>query len=94
MNNRQKAKHWKRLYEEHMAKPVPVVYQTVTPNHYTIKHYLNDVEYATCMDRPDLFKNLIVDRICRDIRPVIEQNFITEKDIYTDRYIYSFDFYV
>lgn len=93
MNARQKAKHFKRLYEEALTKkPYPVVYKTILPEHYKVQ---------MCMDMRDiennphvLLKIHIENRILQEIRPLIWDNLITEKDRDTNKYRYSLDIWM
>ena len=94
MNNRQKAKHWKRLYEEALPKkPYPVVYQTILPKHYRIQQ-LMDRDIAYSQDNPELLKTHIENRILQELRPLIWDNLITEKDRYMNKYRYSLDIWM
>lgn len=95
MNNRQKAKHFKRLYEEALSKkPYPVVYKTILPKHYKISQMVDARDIAYLQDNPKLLKTHIENRILQELRPLIWDNLITEKDIYTDKYRYSLDIWM
>ena len=90
MNARQKAKHFKRLYEEALPKkPYPVVYKTISPKHYRIQQ-LMDRDIVYLQDNPQLLKTHIENRILQELRPLIWDNLITEKD----RYRYSLDIWM
>ena len=94
MNNRQKAKHWKRLYEESLSKkPYPVVYKTLLPKHYRVQYSIDAKELAY-IQLPEAMKNHIENRLLQYIRPLIWDSIRTEKDIYTDKYIYSLDIWM
>lgn len=93
MNARQKAKHFKRLYEESLPKkPYPVIYQTYSEQHYRIRHAIEcrDIAYA----EPTLLKTHIENGILREMRPLIWDRLKTEKDLYTDKIIYSLDIWM
>ena len=92
MNARQKAKHFKRLYEESLPKkPYPMVYQTTLPKHYRVQQLIDmrDVYYS--QDSSQLRKTIIENRILQELRPLIWDNLIIEKDKYVDIYRYSLD---
>jgi hypothetical protein len=91
MNARQKAKHYKKLYEEILSRPLPVIYQTTTPTHYRARLMMNNRDIAYGEQSPSLLKTHIENGILRELRPMIWDNLKTEKDIYTDKYIYSLD---
>lgn len=94
MNNRQKAKRFKRLYEEILKKPCPVAYKTMLPKHYRISQmiYIRDMVYL--QDNPQLLKTHIENRILQEIRPLIWDNLISDRDIYTGAYRYSLDIWM
>lgn len=95
MNARQKAKHFKRLYEEALPKkPYPVVYQTLFPKHY-IAQYSIDMDYASdaCVDSRVL-KAVVEDRILHELRPLIWDNLIVEKDIDSRKCRYALDIWL
>lgn len=94
MNARQKAKHFKRLYEEHLKKPCPVVYKTSLPKHYRIQHIADARNIAYAQDNPQMLKTHIENGILRELRPLIWDNLKCEKDIYTDKYRYTLDVWV
>ena len=92
MNARQKAKHFKRLYEESLPKkPYPVIYQTYTGQHYRIRHAIECRDIAYAESNPTLLKTHIENGILREMRPLIWDRLKTEKDLYTDKIIYSLD---
>lgn len=93
MNARQKAKHFKRLYEEALPKkPYPVVYKTILPRHYKVEVCM-DMRDIVYLD-PQLLKIHIENRILQEIRPMIWDNLITEKDRDTNKPIYSLDIWM
>ena len=95
MNNRQKAKHWKRLYEESLPKkPYPVVYKTILPKHYRISHLIDARDIAYAQDTPQLLKTLIENRMLQELKPLIWDNLKTERDLYSDKYRYWLDIWV
>ena len=44
MNNRQKAKHFKRLYEQGLQKPYPVEIRTLPLKHFTARYSISKSE--------------------------------------------------
>lgn len=94
MNARQKAKHFKRLYEEALPKkPYPVVYKTLS-EHHMILAMIDARDIAYLQDNPQLLKTHIENRILQGLRPLIWDNLKTEKDKYLDKYIYSLDIWM
>lgn len=91
MNLRQKAKHFKKLYEDALPKkPYPVIYETYRAKHYIVRHMVDkrEIDYAPS---PQLFQTQIENSILRELRPVIRDNLKAEKDLYTNKIIYSLD---
>jgi hypothetical protein len=94
MNARQKAKHFKRLYEETLPKkPYPVVYKTLC-EHHRILAMIDARDIAYLQDNPQLLKTHIENRILQGLRPLIWDNLKTEKDKCLDKYIYSLDIWM
>ena len=83
MNNRQKAKHFKRLYEMGLPKkPYPVVYEHVDLQHYKAQ---------TVTERWDEVPMYVIeDKLVQNIREILKENIKIEHDIY-DRNVYSLD---
>lgn len=95
MNARQKAKHFKRLYETSLPKkPYPVVYKTLLPRHYRIAQLIDAHDIVYAQDTPQLLKTHIENRILQELRPLIWDNLIVESDRYTQKYIYSLDIWI
>lgn len=95
MNARQKAKHFKRLYEESLPKkPYPVIYQTCFGQHYRIRHAIDSREIAYVESSSTLLKTHIENGILRELRPLIWDNLKAEKDIESDKVIYSLDIWM
>ena len=95
MNARQKAKHFKRLYEEALPKkPYPVVYKTILPRHYRIELLIDKRDIFYSQDNPQLLKTHIENRILQELRPLILDNLKTEKVYYSDKYRYWLDIWV
>ena len=95
MNARQKAKHFKRLYEESLPKkPYPVVYQTILPKHYRVSQMIDAREIAYAQDTPQLMRTHIENRILQELRPLIWDNLKVELDRYINKYRYSLDIWM
>ena len=95
MNARQKAKHFKRLYEEALPKkPYPVVYKTILPKHYRVQHLIDMKDIVYLQDKPQLLKTHIENGILRELRPFIWDNLKVEKDTCTDKYRYWLDLWM
>lgn len=95
MNTRQKAKHFKRLYEESLPKkPYPIVYKTILPKHYRISQLIDARDIAYAAVSPQLKKTLIENRILQELRPLIWDNLKTEKDLDFGNYRYWLDIWV
>ena len=93
MNLRQKAKHFKKLYEDALAKPYPVIYESHRAKHYRVRHMIDKREIAYAPS-PQLLQTQIENSILRELRPLIRDNLIAEKDSYTNKIIYSLDFWM
>jgi len=92
MNLRQKAKHFKKLYEDALpTKPYPVIYETRGAKHYRVHNMVDERDIAYAQQTPQLLKTHIENGILRELRPIIWDNLKTEKDLYTDKIIYSLD---
>lgn len=73
MNNRQKAKHFKRLYEMGLPKKRPLLFQRTTLKHYgvAVRVPLWDEGYPMCRVEDDLIHNL---------RDILKENIKEEID--------------
>lgn len=81
MNARQKAKHFKRLYEESLPKkPYPVIHETVPLKHYRLEQFIDTKEVYYTEDKKQLLRTLIENRILKELRPLIYENIIVEKE--------------
>lgn len=92
MNLRQKAKRYKKLYEDILPKkPYPVVYVERAEKHYRVCREVSERELAYADVNPQRIRNSIENSIIRELRPYIWNNLKTEKDSYTGAIIYSLD---
>lgn len=95
MNLRQKAKRFKRLYEDALPrKPYPVVIKTAHNKHFRARYTLDHADMKYALDNPVLLKTHIENRILNELRPIIWDNLIVEKDEKTDKYIYTLDVFM
>lgn len=92
MNARQKAKHFKKLYEQGLPKkPYPVVYKTIMPKHFRIEQLVDMVDINCAQDSTQMLKTHIEHKIFQLLKPLIWENLKTEKDLYTGKLIYRLD---
>ena len=94
MNNRQKAKHFKQLYEKTLAqKYYPEVIRIDN-----IKHCRVSAGFSPdlIINEPDqeLISNLVMKKITDQMRPIIKDHVITRFDNIMGVYRVSFDFWV
>lgn len=95
MNLRQKAKRFKKLYEESLPKkPYPVVHSTTSLKHYKVQQSIDSRDILYIQDDLQIMKSVIENRILQELRPLIFDNLIVEHDLYTDTYRYSLDIWM
>ena len=95
MNLRQKAKRFKRLYEESLPKKTyPVVIKTILPKHHRVQLLMDIRDKIYFQDNPQLQKAHIENRILEELRPLIWDNLMTEQDIYMCKYRYTLDIWM
>lgn len=97
MNLRQKAKRFKKLYEEIIPKkPYPVVYKTTLPKHYRIQKSIDARDLYNSQDNLQLLKTIIANGILQELRPLIVNNLKVERERgeYFDIYRYSLDIWM
>lgn len=92
MNNRQKAKHWKQLYEMSLSKkPYPIVYQTSPLQHL---RYVQSIRKLEMIQGGSLLegniRNLLVKKVCEELKGRI----IASENIEMDSIEYSLDIWV
>ena len=85
MNNRQKAKHWKRLYEESLPqKPYPVVLETHPLQHFSAKYSVPRMD-RDIFDNPDTFINTVTNQLISQFKAYLKDSVIISEDIKRDR---------
>lgn len=95
MNLRQKAKRFKKLYEESLPKkPYPIVYKNIPLKHYRIQQLIARNDIHSLQTDQQLMKTLIENRILQKLRPLISDNLIVEKDYYRDSYRCTLDIWM
>lgn len=96
MNLRQKAKHFKRLYEEALPKrPYPVVIKTLHPKHYKIQKSIAKENYT--FYGPEMFDHLrdcIINDITRQLKPIVSDHVKTQENKDMNTIEYSMDIWV
>ena len=94
MNNRQKAKHFKKLYESQLLRPVPIVYKYIDEyQHYRIQKALPIREVVHTFD--DVMLNEIVtSEILKELKPLIKESVVSHRDDTIDSFVYSVDLYM
>lgn len=92
MNARQKAKHYKRLYESLGATKInPTI--IAGPE---LKHYKAEVmmPHRDVLDRPSNLDGYVIGKLLSELEPVINGSIISEEDKYADATRYSIDIWV
>ena len=83
MNNRQKAKHFKCLYEMGLAKKPRVTFQYIRPQHYKAQCVM------MCED-----SELAVKKLMQSIEPIVMDNMKIETSDFTNAKTYSVDIWM
>lgn len=92
MNLRQKAKHFKKLYEQGLPKkPYPVIYQTHNIKHYKAQFPMKNNDAIYMQNNPSLLKTHIENRMLQELRPLVWDNLKAETDLYSNKVIYTLD---
>lgn len=94
MNLRQKAKHYKRLYEQTLPKSDLVKTHVMFPKYYRITQLIETRDINYLKDNPQMLKTHIENRILQELRPLLWNNLKTERDMYSDRYRYTLDIWL
>jgi hypothetical protein len=97
MNARQKAKHYKKLYERLLPREPYIIntYDSVPMEHHKIACLVSMSKIAhDLQDKPLLLKTLIENRILHNLKPLIWDHLRIEKDLYTDAYKYQLDIWL
>ena len=94
MNARQKAKRYKKLYEEALHRSALVEYQTKDLKHYRIRKRIDFMDLIYVRSDEGAVRAYIENGILNEMRPFVTENLIAEKDEFDDGVIYTFDFWV
>lgn len=96
MNLRQKAKRFKRLYENELflKKPYPVKYEMHNAKHYRVQFATHEAEILCAQQELNLYETQVVNGILNELRPIVRDNLKTERDLYIGKFIYSLDIWV
>lgn len=96
MNARQKAKHYKRLYERCKATvPIHIVDESKL-NHIKAKHMIpKDYLISCCMhDGVEAVRGEIVNNLMYQLKPYIQESMMCETDEYTGNNVYTADIWL
>lgn len=94
MNNRQKAKHFKRLYESQLLRPVPIVYRYIDKyQHYRIQKTLPIREVVRTFD-DIMLDEVVISDILKELKPLIRESVVSHRDDAMDSFVYSVDLYI
>lgn len=93
MNARQKAKRFKRLYEESMARMIrPQIISEARLKHYK---YAHRISMNLVVGVPEeILKSHIARTLTEGVKEVVERNMVVEKDMYNSGYVYSVELWV
>ena len=96
MNLRQKAKHFRRLYEEALPKrPYPVVIKTELPYHYKIKKSIAKENYTFYVSEMfDHLRDHIISDMTRQLKPIVSDHVKTQENRDMNTIEYSMDIWV
>jgi hypothetical protein len=97
MNLRQKAKRFKKLYEESLPKKLyPVIYQSQGAKHFKAQTAIDERERDLLLmqNAPELIKNHVTAVIIEQLKPVICEHIKQESEIYSGQVIYSVDIWL
>lgn len=94
MNLRQKAKRFKRLYEEMRRQPYVVFKTTKELKHYKACKILTEDEFFNMQRTPDLLVARIENDILNELKPVIKENIKQETDFYTGKLKYTLNIWL
>lgn len=95
MNNRQKAKHFKRLYEKILAQTVysnkKIVYPTGQLDHYRSEVMMSSNDILALGDRLD---EIVYTKLISDFDPILAPYITSRRDDLTDAMRFSLDIWL
>ena len=92
MNNRQKAKHFKRLYEKERNKPIPVVYKSLPLKHFTARYSISKSELG--YNPQEMLMNAIQNQLISQLKDVIKDHIEWEDNPQFYTRDFRFDFWL
>ena len=96
MNNRQKAKHFKRLYEEQLTQPVPVVFKECSELQHYRSYYVYDkhISYYSWIEREDVRDDYIASDMAKKFISEIKKHVVKDIDFDTGHERYCLDIWL
>lgn len=88
MNNRQKAKHFKKLYESFLKKPAPIVREYVPLQHYACEYSI-PIDTRMLDYNPELLQDHVTQCFINECKNIIKENIETKENPYTRRLEYE-----
>jgi hypothetical protein len=94
MNNRQKAKRFKQLYEQTLATKInPIRIESEPLNHLRVKQYVPYDDFAY-VGSETIMVDCAINRMMSDLKERLKDNVIVEKDYPSRRVIFTLDVWV
>lgn len=94
MNNRQKAKHWKQLYEGILKEPKPVKIDYLPLAHYHVNCEIPICHIAIASNDKILSEHVAMSQIMNELRPLVKKNIICQRRDEIDALVYSVDLWM
>lgn len=94
MNNRQKAKHWKQLYEGIMKEPKPVRIDTLPLVHYRANCVIPMTNIVIASNDKISSERVVMSQIMNELAPLIKKNIICQQIDDIDALAYSVDLWM
>jgi hypothetical protein len=92
VNNRQKAKHFKQLYERTRTNFAPIKYETLPLKHYKAQIIITRSEV---MGLPEhIVEQEAADRLLAKLKPLVKSIMYCDRDIERDNYRCTIDLWV
>lgn len=88
MNNRQKAKHFKKLYESLIKKPAPIVIEYVSLQHYGCEYSI-PIDTRMLEYNPELLQDQVTQHFINEYKDIFKKNIETKENPYTGRLEYE-----
>jgi hypothetical protein len=95
MNLRQKAKHFKKLYEKTLYNRQDfAVHPYKLPVHYKIKASISKDELMQFPESAPMLTTKMINMMMQEIKPIVTNNLIVEDDIRSNEYQSSLDIWI